>query len=167
MAYQLGAKPLPKPMTTLPEGANLCGISINYTVCAAVSIILMTYPVIFKHFEYVSSFFKFRWKKPISSMKPLWFSLSGIELVNKNTTDKCLYSAHFPIHPFSNCFIFFSSFFHSSGRKLISSRKPWQFPGSNEHVNSNTTIKHWYSARFCGWLSNLENYNFLQEKILP
>ena len=41
MAYQWGAKPLPKPMMT---------------VCAAVSIILMTYPVISKHFRY---FFQF------------------------------------------------------------------------------------------------------------
>ena len=44
-------------------------------------------------------------------MKSLWFSLSGIELVNKSTTEKNLYSANFPdiypIHPFSNFFIFF------------------------------------------------------------
>ena len=57
MAYQLGSKPLPKQMMTLPEGANLCGISINFwTVCTAVSMILMTYPVISKHFRY---FFQF------------------------------------------------------------------------------------------------------------
>ena len=100
-----------------------------------------------------SSVFKFRWKKPISSMKPLWFSLSGIELVNKNTTEKYLYSA-----PSYCCFTYssifklfhnFSSFFCFRWKKPISSSKPSQFPDSNEHVNSNATVKYWYSAQLC------------------
>ena len=101
-------------------------------------------------------------------MKPLWFSLSGIELVNKNTTEKYLYSAHFYccftyssifklFHIFSSFFRFrwkkpihiFSSFFRFTWKKPISSSKPSQFPGSNEHVNSNATVKYWYSAQLC------------------
>ena len=39
--------------------------------------------------------------------------------------------------------------------------------GSNEHVNSNETVKYWYSAQLCCCFISLENYNFLQEKILP
>ena len=104
-------------------------------------------------------------------MKPLWFSLSGIELVNKNTTEKYLYSAHFyccftyssifkPFHIFSN-------FFRFRWKKPISSSKPSQFPGGNEHVNSNATVKYWCSAQLCCCFIGLENYNFLQEKILP
>ena len=160
MAYQLGAKPLPKPMMTLPEGANLCEISINFcTVYAAVSIILMTYRVILYIF---SSFFKFRWKIPISSMKPLWFSLSGIELANKNTTEKYLYSAYFYWYfSYSSIFKLFKK--NVQFLPLIFSRKPWHFPaGSNEHVNSNTTVKYWYAAPFCCCF-----FNFLQGKILP
>ena len=118
-----------------------------------------------------SSVFKFRWKKPISSMKPLWFSLSGIELENKNTTEKYLYSAHsyccFTYSSIFKLFHIFSSFFRFRWKKPISSSKPSQFPGSNEHVNSNATVKYWYSAQLCCCFISLENYNFLQEKILP
>ena len=119
-----------------------------------------------------SSVFKFRWKKPISSMKPLWFSLSGIELVNKNTTEKYSYSA-----PSYCCFTYssiffklfhnFFSFFCFRWKKPISSSKPSQFRGSNEHVNSNATVKYWYSAQLCCCFISLENYNVLQKKILP
>ena len=118
-----------------------------------------------------SSVFKFRWKKPISSMKPLWFSLSGIELVNKNTTEKYSYFAHFyccfTYSSIFKLFHIFSSFFHFRWKKPISSSKPSQFPGSNEHENSNATVKYWYSAQLCCCFIGLENYNFLQEKILP
>ena len=117
-----------------------------------------------------SSVFKFRWKKPIFSMKPLWFSLSGIELVNKNTTEKYLYSAHsyccFTYSSIFKLFHIFSSFFRFRWKKPIASSKPSQFPGSNEHVNSNATVKYWYSAQLCCCFISLENYNFLQEKIL-
>ena len=118
-----------------------------------------------------SSVFKFRWKKLISSMKPLWFSLSGIELVNKNTTENYLHSAHFyccfTYSSIFKPFHIFSSFFHFRWKKPISSSKPSQIPGSNEHVDSNATVKDWYSAQLCCCFISLENYNFLQEKILP
>ena len=118
-----------------------------------------------------SSVFKFRWKKPISSIKPLWFSLSGIELVNKNATEKYLYSAHFyccfTYSSIFKLFHIFSSFFRFRWKKPISSSKPSPFPGNNEHVNSNATVKYWYSAQLCCCFISLENYNFLQEKILP
>ena len=104
-------------------------------------------------------------------MKPLWFSLSGIELVNKNTTEKYLYSAHsyccFTYSSIFKLFHIFSSFFRFRWKKPISSSKPSQFPGSNEHVNSNATVKYWYSAQLCCCFISLENYSFLQEKILP
>ena len=170
MAYQLGTKPLPKPMMTLPEGANLCGISINFwTVCTAVSMILMAYPVISKHFRY---FFQFLQIQVEESSRNLFFPWShfDFELVNKNTTAKYLYSV-----PFYDCFTYssifklfhiFSSFFRFRWMKPISSRKPSQFPSSNEHVNSNTTVKYWYSAHFCCCFISLENYNFLHGKIL-
>ena len=124
MAYQLGAKPLPKPMMTLPEGANLCGISINFcTLCAAVSIILMTYPVISKHFRYFFQFLQIQVEETYFSMKSLW--ICDFELIYKNTTEKNLYSAHF-----YGCFY------------------------------------GWHSAHFCCCFISLENYNFLQGKIL-
>ena len=44
---------------------------------------------------------------------------------------------------------YFSSFFRFTWKKPISSSKPSQFPGSNEHVNSNATVKYWYSAQLC------------------
>ena len=104
-------------------------------------------------------------------MKPLWFSLSGIELVNKNTSEKYLYSAHFyccfTYSSIVKLFHIFSSFFRFRWKKPISSSKPSQFPGSNEHVNSNATVQYWYSAQLCCCFISLENYNFLQEKILP
>ena len=118
-----------------------------------------------------SSVFKFRWKKPISSMKPLWFSLSGIELVNKNTTEKYLYSANsyccFTYSSIFKLFHIFSSFFCFRWNKPISSSKPSPFSGNNELVNSNATVKYWYSVQLCCCFISLENYNFLQEKILP
>ena len=46
-------------------------------------------------------------------------------------------------------FSYFSSFFRFRWKKPISSRKPSQFPSSNEHVNSNTIVKYWYSVHFC------------------
>ena len=64
-------------------------------------------------------------------------------------------------------FSYFFQFFHLKQKKPISAREPWQFPSSNEHVNSNTTVMYWYSAPFCCCLISLENYNFLQGKILP
>ena len=117
-------------------------ISVQYVqLCQSFWWLIQSFPTIL---DISSRVFKFRWKKPISSMKPLWFSLSGIEL-----------------------FHIFSSFFHFRWMKPISSSKPSQFPGSNEHVNSNVTVKYWYSAQFCCCFISLENYNFLQEKILP
>ena len=113
-----------------------------------------------------SSVFKFRWNKLISFMKPLWSSIPGFELVNKNTTEKYLCSAHFYCcFTIFKLFHIFSSFFRFSWKKPISSSKPSQFSGSNEHVNSNATVKYWYSAQFCCCFISLENYN-LQEKIL-
>ena len=117
-----------------------------------------------------SSVFKFRWKKPISFMKPMWSSLPGFEFVNKNTAENYLCSAHFyccfTYSSIFRLFHIFSSFFCFSCKKPISSSKPSQFPGSDEHVNSNATVKYWYSAQFCCCFISLENYN-LQEKILP
>ena len=56
MTYQLDAEPLSKPMMTLPEGktyAEFNSISPQYVqLYELVSIILMTYPVISKHFRY-------------------------------------------------------------------------------------------------------------------
>ena len=167
MAYQLGAKLLPKPMMTLSEGANLCGISINFcTVCAAVSVILMTYPVISKHFRYFFQCLQIQVEETIFFP----WSHCDFELVNKNITEKYLYSAHF-YSCFTYSFIFkvfhiFSSFFRFRWKKPISSRKPSQFSSSNEHVNSNTIVKYWYLAHFCCCFINLENYNFLQGKLL-
>ena len=102
---------------------------------------------------------------------PLWFSLSGIELVNKNTTEKYWYSAHFyccfTYSSIFKLFHIFSSFFRFKWKKPISPSKPSPFPGNNEHVSSNATVKYWYSAQLCCCFISLENYNFLQEKILP
>ena len=77
----------------------------------------------------------------------------------------CPISWYFTYSSIFKLFHIFSGFFHFKRKKPISSRKPWQFPGSNEHVNSNTTVKYWYSAPFCCCLISLENYNFLQGKI--
>ena len=88
--------------------------------------------------------------------------------LNKNTTEEYLYSAHFYC-----CFIYFQTFSYFfqflpfQVEEPISSSKPSQFPGSNGHVNSNETVKYWYSAQLCCCFISLENYNFLQEKILP
>ena len=62
-------------------------------------------------------------------------------------------------------FHIFSSFFCLRRKKPISSRNSSQFSSSNEHVNSNTTVKYQYSAHFCCFI-NLENYSFLLGKIL-
>ena len=91
--------------------------------------------------------------------------------LNKNTTEVYSYSAHFyccfTYSSIFKLFHIFSSFFHFKWKKPISFSKPSQFPGSNEHVNSNETVKYWYSAQLCCCFISLENYNFLQEKILP
>ena len=124
----------------------------------------MTYHFISKYFRYFFQFFQLQ-------VKSLWFSLSGIEPVHRNTTEKYLYSAHFivvlPIHPISNFFYILSSFFHFRRKKPICSRTPSQFPSNNELVNSNIAVKYWYSAHICCCLFSFENYNFLQRKILP
>ena len=158
---------------TLPEGTNLCHVCGIYSISTQYVQLYQSFWWLVQSFPNIldisSSVFKFRWKKPISSMKQLWFPLSGIELVNKNTTEKYLYSAHFyccfNYSSIFKLFHIFSSFFHFRWKKPNSSSKPSQFPGSNEHVNSNATVKYWYSAQFCCFIS-LENYNFLQEKIL-
>ena len=112
---------------------------------------------------------------PVSSNsggRNLFFPRShcDFELVNKNTTEKCLYSAHFygcfTYSSIFKLFHIFSSFFRFRWKKPISSRKPSQFPSSNEHVNSNAIVKCWYSVHFCCCFISLENYNFLQGKIL-
>ena len=154
MAYQLSAKP--KPMMALPEGANLCGISINFcTVCALVSIIYMTNPIISKPLGWrapktatsatpvsdvtwprsqqavivvvpsfnslvIDSRNAFQIFLPVSSNaggRNLFLPWSNcdftlrIELVNKNTTEKYLYSAHFYCcFTYSSIFFFFSYF---------------------------------------------------------
>ena len=90
MAYQLGTKPnnfddLSSRFQTIHSFPNILDIS--------------------------SSFLNFSWKKPISSIKPLWFSVSGIKLANRNTTENIyilpIFTVVLPIHPFSNFFIFF------------------------------------------------------------
>ena len=115
-----------------------------------------------------SSVFKFRWKKPISSMKPLWFSLSGIEQkYNWRIFIFCPFFLLFHLFIHFQTFSYFFPFLPFQVEEPISSSKPSQFPGSNGHVNSNETVKYWYSAQLCCCFISLENYNFLQEKILP
>ena len=115
-----------------------------------------------------SSVLKFRWKKPISSMKPLWFSLSGIEQkYNWRIFIFCPFLLLFHLFIHFQTFSYFFQFLPFQVEEPISSSKPSQFPGSNEHVNSNETVKYWYSAQLCCCFISLENYNFLQEKILP
>ena len=115
-----------------------------------------------------SSVFKFRWKKPISSMKPLWFSLSGIEQkYNWRIFIFCPFLLLFHLFIHFQTFSYFFQFLPFQVEEPISSSKPSQFPGSNGHVNSNETVKYWYSAQLCCCFISLENYNFLQEKILP
>ena len=109
-------------------------------------------------------------RKPISSTKPLCFSLPGIQLVKKNSSKKYLYSAYFPdislIHPFANFFIFFPV--SSNGINLF-------LPGSHDsfqeiiwHVNSNTVAKYCYFFYcFCCCLLSLKKYNILQGQIVP
>ena len=163
MAYQLGAKPLPKPMMTLPEGANLCGISINFcTVCAAVSIILMTYPVISKHFRYFFQFLQIQVEETYffhEVIVNLWF-WTYIQKYNWKEFVFCPFLWLFYLFIHFQSFSYFSSFFRFRWKKPISSRNPSQFPSSN------TTVKYWYSAHFCCCFISLENYNFLQGKIL-
>ena len=104
----------------------------------------------------------------LNSLRSLWFSLSGIEqkIQLKNIYILPIFTVVSPIHPFSN-FSYFFQFLPFQVEEPISSSKPSQFPGSNEHVNSNETVKYWYSAQLCCCFISLENYNFLQEKILP
>ena len=115
-----------------------------------------------------SSVFTLMWKKPISSMKPLWFSLSGIEQkYNWRIFIFCPFLLLFHLFIHFQTFSYFFQFLPFQVEEPISSSKPSQFPGSNEHVNSNETVKYWYSAQLCCCFISLENYNFLQEKILP
>ena len=149
MAFQLYAKPLPKPMMTLPEGTNLCGISINFcTVCAAVSIILMTYPVISKHFEYFFQFLQIQVEETYFFHEAIFiFTLNDWtckQKYNWKVFILCPFSWYFTYSSIFKLFHIFSSFFHFKRKKPTSSRKPWRFFGSNKHVNSNTTIKYWY-----------------------
>ena len=124
MAYQLGTKPLPKPMMTLPEGANLCGISINFcTVCAAVSMILMTYPVISKHFRYFFQFLQIQVEETYFSMKPLWFWTCK-QKCNWKVFVFCPFLWLFYLFIHFQTFSYFSSLFCFRWKKPISSRKP-------------------------------------------
>ena len=157
MTYQLGAKPLSKPTMTLPEGANLCGIYFNFwPICAVVSIILMTYPVISNHFRYFFQCLQ------IQVEETYFFHEAIVIFTLRNWTKIQLKNIYIlPI------FIDFIQFLPFQVEEPISSSKPSQFPGSNGHVNSNETVKYWYSAQLCCCFFSLENYNFLQEKILP
>ena len=101
-------------------------------------------------------------------MKPLWFSLSGIEQkYNWRIFIFCPFLLLFHLFIHFQTFSYFFQFLPFQVEEPISSSKPSQLPGSNGHVNSNETVKYWYSAQLCCCFISLENYNFLQEKILP
>ena len=132
----------------------------------------MTYPVISKHFRYFFQCLQ------IQVEETYFFHEAIVIFTLRDWTCKQKYNWKiFIFCPFLLLFhlfinfqtspYFFSSFFRFRWKKPISSSKPSQFPGSNEHVNSNATVKYWYSAQLCCCFISLENYNFLQEKILP
>ena len=101
-------------------------------------------------------------------MKPLWFSLSGIEQKYEwRILIFCPFLLFFHLFIHFQTFSYFFQFLPFQVEEPISSSKPSQFPGSNGQVNSNETVKYWYSAQLCCCFISLENYNFLQEKILP
>ena len=149
----------------------------------------MTYPVISKHFRYFfqclqiqveeTYFFheaiviftlrdwtckqKYNWKIFIFCPFLLLFHL----FIYFQTFSYFFQFLSFQHVQVEETYSYFSSFFRFRWKKPISSSKPSQFPGSNEHVNSNATVKYWYSAQLCCCFISLDNYYFLQEKILP
>ena len=125
----------------------------------------MTYPVISNHFRYFFQCLQIQVEETYFFHEAIViFTLRDWTKIQlKNIYILSIFTVVSPIHPFSNFFIFFPF----QVEEPISSSKPSQFPGSNEHVNSNETIKYWYSAQLCCCFISLENYNFLQEKILP
>ena len=128
----------------------------------------MTYPVISNHFRYFFQCLQ------IQVEETYFFHEAIVIFTLRDWTCKQKYNWRiFIFCPFLLLFHLFihfqtfSSFFRFRWKKPISSSKPSQFPGSNEHVNSNETVIYWYSAQLCCCFISLENYNFLQEKILP
>ena len=125
----------------------------------------MTYPVISKHFIYFFQFLQIQVEETYLFQEAIViFSLRDWTCKQKYKWKIfifCPFSWYFTYSSICNLFRIFSSFFHFKRKKTISSRKPWQFPCSNEHINSNTTVKYWYSAYFCCCLISLENYNFI------
>ena len=129
----------------------------------------MTYPVISNHFRYFFQCLQIQVEETYFFHEAIViFTLRDWTKIQlKNTYLLPIFTVVSPIHPFSNFFNLYPSFFHFKWKKPFSSSKPSQFPGSNEHVNSNATVKYWYSSQLCCCFISLENYNFLQEKILP
>ena len=81
-------------------------------------------------------------------MKPLWFSLSGIEQkYNWRIFIFCPFLLLFHLFIHFQTVSYFFQFLPFQVEEPISSSKPLQFPGSNEHVNRNETVKYWYSAQ--------------------
>ena len=131
----------------------------------------MTYPVISKHFRYFFQCLQIQVEETYFFHEAIVIFTLRERTCKQKYNWKYLYSAHsnccFTYSSIFKLFHIFSSFFRFRWKKPISSSKPSQFPGSNEHVNSNATVKYWYSAQLCCCFISLENYNFLQDKILP
>ena len=103
-------------------------------------------------------------------MKPLWFSLSGIELSKQKYNGKSIYilpicTVVLPIDPFSNFFIFFQ-FLQLQAEETYFIQDAITVSWQKWLVNINTTVKYWYSAHICCCFFSFENYSFLQRKIL-
>ena len=128
----------------------------------------MTYPVISNHFRYFFQCLKIQVEETyfFHEVIVIFTLRDWTKIQLKNIYILPIFTVVSPIHPFSN-FSYFFQFLPFQVEEPISSSKPSQFPGSNEHVNSNETVKYWYSAQLCCCFISLENYNFLQEKILP
>ena len=125
----------------------------------------MTYPVISKHFRYFFQFLQIQFEETYFFQEAIViFSLRDWTCKQKYKWKIfifCPFSWYFTYSSIFNLFHIFFQFLPLQAEKKLSSRKPWQFPRSNEHVNSNTTVRYWYSAYFCCCLISLENCNFI------
>ena len=130
-----------------------------YQLCAKPNN-FMTYPVISKHFRY---FFQFQLQ-----VEETYFFLKAIVVFTlRDRTCKQKYNRKvFIFCPFLLLFYLFIHFrtFSYFFQFLPLLPRLHQFPGSNELVNSNTTVKYWYSAHTCCCFISFENYNFLKKK---
>ena len=128
----------------------------------------MTYPVISKHFRYFFKCLQIQVEETYFFHEALViFTLRDWTCKQKYNWKIFIFCPFLLLFHYFKLFHIFSSFFHFMWKKPISSSKPSPFPGNNEHVNSNATVKYWYSAQLCCCFISHENYNFLQEKILP